>query len=114
MTMKPTPSQSSVGLIHKLSECYLNLHRRTSKFPKPDRYTLGRRIENLMLDLIELVLLAKTKTGPSQPLILNKADLKLQTLKLMVRIAHQAKDLSNGAYAKLEEQLLEIGCLIGG
>lgn len=67
-----------------------------------------------MLDLIELVLLAKSKIGVSQQLLLNKADLKLQTLKLIVRIAHQAKDLSDGAYAKLEEQLLEIGCLIGG
>ena len=101
-------------MVHKLGECYLAWHKQATKLPKPDRFTLGVRVENLMLDLIELILLAKSKTATSQLLILNKADLKLQTLKLMVRIAHEARALSDIAYAKHEERLLEIGCLVGG
>lgn len=67
-----------------------------------------------MLDLIELILLAKSKAGQSQLLILNKVDLKLQTIKLMVRIAYEGKAIPTGTYAKDEEQLIEIGCIIGG
>ncbi|MFH1170250.1 MAG: four helix bundle protein [Candidatus Vogelbacteria bacterium] len=94
--------------------CYLTLHQQAIKFPKPDRFTLGTRLENLMLDLIELVLLTKSKTGLSQMLLLNKTDIKLQTIKLMVRLSYEAKSLPTSAYAKIEEQLLELGRLIGG
>jgi len=101
-------------LIHKVSKCCLDLHKQIAKFPKPDRFTLGVRIENLILDLIELILLTKSKTGTSQLLILNKADLKLQTIKLMARIAYEAKAIPTGTYAKDEERLIEIGRIIGG
>ncbi len=67
-----------------------------------------------MLEFVELVLLAKSKTGLSQILLLNKSDIKLQTIKLVVRLSYEAKALPTSAYSKIEEQLLELGRLIGG
>ena len=83
-------------------------------FPKKDQYSLGIRLETMVLEILELTVLAKTKAGTSRMLLLNKIDVKLKLFKLFVRIAHDIKAMSQSRYISLEEKLLEIGRMLGG
>jgi len=72
------------------------------------------RIEQNILEVLELFLLAQTKEKSSKSLILNKADLKIKTVKLFVRMAYEIKAIDQKKYLLLEERLLEIGKMLGG
>jgi len=110
----PPPQQSSRSVIHKVYALYLQFYACSKVFPKKDRLTLAVRIEQRILETLELLLLAQTKTGKSRLLILKKCDLKAKTLQLLVRMAYEVKALDQRKYLALEEKLLEIGRMIGG
>jgi hypothetical protein len=84
-------------------------------FPKKDRFTLGQRCENLILEVIELTLLAHSKSQKSSKLlILNKIDIKLKFLKYLIRACMDTKAISDKKYVFFEESLQEIGKMLGG
>ena len=114
LTTPPPDHGSRDSLIHKLYQYYVTLYKFTALFPKKDRFTLGVRIEKETLELFELILLARTKSGTSEALILNKADLKLKLIKLFVRLAYDVKVMPQQKYIDLEGRLVEIGKILGG
>ncbi|HQU07539.1 MAG TPA: four helix bundle protein [Candidatus Paceibacterota bacterium] len=101
-------------MFHKTSQLYLAAHKRVLKFKKPERYTLGVRIETTTLDLIETLYLAQSKQGQSRLLILNKADIMLKMLTTHLRLAYKTKSINDAGFASLSEQVVEIGKMIGG
>jgi hypothetical protein len=92
----------------------LLLYSLTKSFPKKDRYTLGQRSENLTLEILELLFLANSKQKASRLLILNKVDVKLKILKMLIRICFDIKDIDQKKYILLQEHLQEIGKMLGG
>jgi len=101
-------------LFHKLYDFYLVLYGYTKSFPKKDRYTLGVKLENLVLEMLELILLAITKQKPSRILILNKVSTKANLLKILIRLAKDVKAINLKQYLALEGRLQEIGKMTGG
>ena len=95
-------------------ELYIVFYSYSKLFPKRDRFALVARIESNILELLELLLLAQTKEKSSRILILNKADLKIVTIKLFVRMSYEIKAIDQNKYIKLEEKILEIGKMTGG
>jgi hypothetical protein len=101
-------------ILHKIQILYSVIYIRVQKFPKKDRYTLGVRIENTILEIIELLILATGKHGASQGLILNKADVLLKVLRMMIRIANKVHALPEMGFIEISEQMIEIGKMLGG
>ena len=101
-------------IFHKMGQLYLAAHKRVLKFKKPERYTLGVRIENTILEIIELLYLAQSKHGPSQILILNKADVVLKMLTMHLRLAYKTESINDSGFASLSEKVIEIGSMVGG
>jgi hypothetical protein len=97
-----------------MGQLYLAAHKRVLKFKKPERYTLGVRIENTVLEIIELLYLAQSKYGPSQLLVLNNADVTLKMLTAHLRLAYKTESINDAGFASLSEQVIEIGRMIGG
>ncbi len=115
MTLElPPPALFFSPAIHKTYEFYALYYKVSLLLPKKDRYVLGARTERLVLELLELLLLAQTKHGKSQLLILNKADINLKTLNLFIRLTFTVKAINQPTYITLATQLVEIGNLIGG
>ena len=113
--MSPPPRNNvEPSIIHKLYKLYLAVYIRVQKFPKKDRYTIGARIENKLLEIIELIILATTKTGLSQMLILNKADINLKVFRLFIRIANKTKSLPDTGFIEISEKTVEVGKMLGG
>lgn len=101
-------------LFHNLGELYYILYKRINKFPKPDRYKIGIKLENTLLELIETLFLAQSKTGKAEVLLLNKADIHLKLFKMFLRIANKNKSLPDTGYIEISEKSIEVGKIIGG
>ncbi len=72
------------------------------------------KLENLVLEMLELILLAITKQKPSRILILNKVSTKANLLKILIRLAKDVKAINLKQYLALEGRLQEIGKMTGG
>ena len=102
-----------VPIIQKVYDLYREVYLAVEKMPKKDKYSLGQKIEQSNLDLIELLIGAgsnKTK----KLLYLEKAAIKLDLLKLLIRLAEEIKAIPTKKYLHLQEIIQEIGKMLGG
>lgn len=90
------------------------LHKRVLNFPKAARYSLGLRMENTALEIVELAYLAQAKRDRSRLLILGKMDVKLRIFFVHLRLAHKTRCVNDAGYAELSEKAIEIGKMLGG
>ncbi len=82
--------------------------------PKIDRHTLWQRCEDAVLDALENMLLASQLNKTEKLVILYKASVKINLLKIFIRLARDTKALDLNKYIILEKQINEIGKMIGG
>lgn len=83
-------------------------------FPKRDRYTLGQKIENNILELLEFIILASQSERGEKLKILKKASVKLDVIKVLVRLCRDLKVIDTKKYLSLSSFLQEIGKMLGG
>lgn len=75
---------------------------------------MGQKIENLILEILELSFKVSYSTKIEKPQLLKDADAKIHLLKTIIRLAYEIKALDDKKYLALQEQLQEIGRMIGG
>lgn len=104
----------NVSLVHKFFEFYKLFHEDLRFFPKTEKYSLGTKIETLILEMLDLT--AKTVRRPKEERLPQVKIIDEQTnfLKILVRLASEIRALDNKKYLALEEKLQEIGRMIGG
>lgn len=83
-------------------------------FPRPDRYTLGQKCENNALEILELILIASQIPKPEKLPILKKASVKVNVLRVLIRLAKEIKALDAKKYVVSQERLDKIGRMLGG
>lgn len=101
-------------VLHKILGLYKLFHKILILFPKHEKYTLGQKIENTILEILELTLSASYTAGSYKRDILKKANNKIDFLKYLVRLAQETKSVKPKNYLTLEEVIIEIGKMIGG
>ena len=82
------------------------------KFPRNHKFTIGDRIETLLLDILELLLesaYSREKSGS-----LSKANIKLEKLRFLMRLSNDLQLLSQKQYFFAINSIEEIGKQIGG
>jgi len=84
----------------------------TEKFPKRLRFTLTNRIDNLALDVFEQLVVARYSRD-RQP-VLERVNLELETLRLLLRVAHERRALDTGAFTHACEEIDAAGRMVGG
>ena len=84
----------------------------TAKFPKRVRFTFSTRIDNLALDVVEELVEARYSRQKRQ--ILQRINLKLERLRVLLRLTHEQQVLPHGSYAFAMRSLDEVGRMIGG
>lgn len=85
-----------------------------STFPKKDRYTLGQKCDKILLDIIEDIITASALTKYEKAPILKKVSIRVDVLKVLLRLAKELKVIDLKKYITLEEYLQEIGKMLGG
>lgn len=83
-----------------------------SRFPKDKRYTLGQRIENKLLDILELLLEANYSRIKLE--LLKKANLQLESFRYLTRLSYDLLFINLKRYEFISRETNEIGKLIGG
>jgi len=111
---KPDRLNLDIPIFQKVYELYKLLYQYVATFPKKDRYTLGQRVENSLLDFMESVILASQLSKIEKLPILQKASIKLDVLKVLIRLSKDLKVLDNKKYLILESTIQEIGRMLGG
>ncbi len=102
------PILSKAYDFYKLFSLYLG------SFPKAKKYTLGQKIDSITLEVIELIIVAGYLPREQKLVYLQKVSVKVDLLKLLLRLASETKCLDNNKYQQLTSQLLEIGKMLGG
>jgi hypothetical protein len=84
----------------------------TEKFPKRVRFTFADRINNLALDIVED--LVEARYSRDKRLLLQRVNLRLEKLRILLRLCHRLKYLSNRGYEHASRSLNEVGRMLGG
>jgi len=89
-------------------------HKLIFKFPKHERYSLGEKIENSILETIEILILANQSSKYEKEKILLKANSKTELLKILFRISLNCGIIDGREYLEIENKLQEIGKMTQG
>lgn len=82
------------------------------KLPKKIRFTLTNRLENLALDLFEGLIEARYRRRKRD--LLQACNLKLEKIRLLLRLSHTLQYLPHKAYEHAMRELHETGKMLGG
>ncbi|MEA2701727.1 MAG: hypothetical protein QOE22_436 [Candidatus Parcubacteria bacterium] len=110
--MHTTPQLLPV--LERAKRAYLLWSDYHQTLPKTRRYTLGGKIDGLLIDVIESMAAASfLPRGDKLPSI-RLAIRKLDTLKILLMVLWESKSLDTKKYVALSEVLQEVGKMLGG
>lgn len=108
----PTPHSASI--LERVKQAYLVWLQIVPHIPRSSRYTLGDRIENKCIDLLETTYRAYFASREHKVHHIIKAIAILDILKFLLQIAWEGQIIGNGKYVELGKQLTETGKMLGG
>ncbi len=103
-----------IPIFKKTYNLYKTFYGYRDTVSKQDRYTLWQRCENLILDILENILEASHLLKADKLPILEKTSLKLNLLRVFLRLCKEVKAIDNKKYVLLQEAIDEIGRMLGG
>ena len=114
-TNKSKQTAHDTPLFQATYKLYLAWYRRCQTIPKKDRFAIGQKTENLLLEIMTLVVAAyHTKDAVRKREILSQINLKLESVKILFRLAKDVKAIEQQPYIEYESRLHEMGKMIGG
>ena len=100
--------------MERVKQAYLLWHEYHLTLPKIHRHTLGEKVDNLFIEIMEAVsgaaYLSKDKKLPYIGLAIRK----LNTVTLLLMILWETKSLRDKKYIALSTQLDDVGKMLGG
>lgn len=103
-----------IPIFQKAYELYKTLYDYRNTVAKQDHYTLWQRLENICLDILAGILSASTLSKTKKRPALEKVSLKLNILRVFIRLSKEIKVIDNKKYIVLQEKIDEIGRMLGG
>jgi hypothetical protein len=103
-----------IPIFRKCYDLYKTFYSYRGDVAKQDRYTIWQRCENAILDVLEGILLASQTSRVDKLPILEHASVKLNLLRVLVRLTKDVKAIDNKKYVTLETDVDEIGRMLGG
>lgn len=107
-------NDTDIPILKKTYELYKVFNEYRRLIPKNDRYTVYVKVENAILDVIELLLEAGYSQKASKSLLLEKASVKLNILRFLIRLMKETKVFDLKKYTTLQGIIDEIGRMLGG
>lgn len=107
-------NETELPVLKKAYELYKTFHEYRRVVSKSDRFTIFERSENLIIDVIELCVEAGYGKGNNKVPMLNKASVKLNTLRFFIRLMKDTASLDVKKYTVLQTIIDEIGRMLGG
>ena len=98
--------------VQSCHELLLWLIPQLDKFPRSRRFTLGERIEDGLLEVLEL--LVEAAYTRNKDTSLRRANLKLEVVRHLWRLAHELKVMATRQYEHGARLIDDVGRQIGG
>jgi hypothetical protein len=108
------PPPQLLPLLQKTKESYLLWYNYYGELPKLHRYSLGLRIDNLFVEIIEGIAIASFLSREEKRPWVAFAIRKTDTLKILLMILWETKSLDDKKYIALSFKTTEIGKMLGG
>lgn len=106
--------ESETPIFKKTYDLYRVFYTLRTTIPKQDKYTIWQKSEGLLVEILEGILSASYKPKFEKTPILEKISLKLNILKMLIRLMKDVGAIDNKKYITLQEPLDEIGRMLGG
>lgn len=103
-----------IPIFKKTYDLYKDFYSFRNSVPKQDRFNIWQRCENIILEVLENVMYASQLPKAEKLPVLQKASLKLNFLRVFLRLCKETKVLDAKKYIHLEESVDEIGRMLGG
>ncbi len=104
----------NIPIFNKSYELYKLFHGFRNNIPKQDRFTIWQRCENIVLDVVEHSFRASFAPKSEKLPILEQISLKLNYLRIFMRLIKDVRAIDIKKYAQLEASINEIGKMLGG
>ena len=108
----PTPSRATGPALEAMYQLLLWLIPTVEKFPRSQKFLLGDRIQGAAMDVLERLIEATYQRERRKTLA--AANLGLQKLRILCRLANELQHLDPRRYEHAARQLDEVGRLVGG
>jgi hypothetical protein len=113
--MKSTPPPPRLlPLLQSVKGAYLLWYSFYQSLPKVHRHTLGQRIDQLFIEIIEAISIASFLVREEKLPWIKVAIRKSDTLKVLLMILWETKSLDDKKYIALSVKTDEIGKMLGG
>jgi len=110
----PYPAFGASSILSRIKEGYLIWVNVVPHIPKTARYTIGTKIENKFLELLEISYIAYFTQKERKFDKVSECILVLDTLKFFISVAWEGKFISNKQYEDIVLKLDEVGKMFGG
>lgn len=101
-------------LFSKIYRFSIELYLTCKNMPKRDRYVYGERLEDNCETILENVIAASSTSKNNKLPYLKIANIKLEILKVQLRMANEINLIPVKKYLELEGNLQEAGKMLGG
>lgn len=105
---------TEVPLFQKIYDFYKAYFRIADHFPKKSRDVLGRKIEENIIELLQLVTNASYLGQGQKVECLKRASSRVDFLKILFRLCYEVRIIDQKKYIFMEEKLDEMGRMLGG
>lgn len=103
-----------IPIFKKSYDLYKTFYSYRKTVNKQDRHTIWQKSENIILGIIEDILLASQQFKTQKLPILENLSLKINFIKVFLRLSKDLKIIDNNKYIILQEDIDEIGKMTGG
>lgn len=102
-------------MLGRAKEAYKTWHKNLVNISRVDRHTIGIKIDDIFLSLLELIFRATFACDKFEKLsLVSQAIGKTDLLKFFLQIGWEHKVLDHTTYGKIILQLDEVGRMLGG
>src|SRR3989344_3340594 len=110
----PPPSARLLPILEKAKNTYLLWYEYYQILPKLHKRSLGQRIDNLFVEIIEAICTASFLEPAKKLPFIVFAIKKTDVLKVLLMILWETKSLDNKKYIALSLKVDELGKMLGG
>jgi hypothetical protein len=103
-----------IPILQKTYDLYKLFYQYSLNFPKKDRFGIGRRCENQIMDLMESLIKASKTQRENKRTQLYDISTQLDTLKIFIRLMKELAILDIKKYTQIQQYIQEIGKMLGG
>ena len=90
----------------------LEIYKTTCRFPREYKYTLGQKLKEISAEFLDFVVIANSLKDKIIPM--EQAAIRLDRLKIHVRLSYDLKIISLGKYEEIFRSLEELSKQLSG